>query len=580
MTTSIVDAESLLAIDIGSVNTRALLFDVADGEYRFIASAVAPTTLAAPLADVSEGAQSALEKLERVSGRRLVDKDYHLIIPAQVDGSGVDRMVITFSAGRELRVITAALLPDVSLESANRLAASTYGRVVEAIGLTDNRRPGQQVDAILRAGADLIILAGGTDQGATRSIMRLAEIISLACRVMPSDRVPQVLYAGNAALAQKLRDTLAWYQIKVHAAPNIRPDIDTEDLVPAQELLAQVVGKIRSRQLGGLGNLAAHAGQVPLPTSHALGRIIRFLSQIYDPVKGVLGVDLGASWTVMAAGVAGSLTQRVEAFGLGSGITQVLKQFSLEEISRWFSLNIPAGVVRDYLFQKTLTPESLPIDEESLQIELGAARQILRYVSQDLLESLPGVPLSFEPILVGGAALCQAPNPQTALLTLLDGLQPVGITTLILDPYGLTPALGAAAGVNTLLPVQVFESSAYLNLATVISPFSQARFGTPVLRAILEDETGARTTTEVKQGSLALLPLHHGQVGKVYLEPLRGSVIDPRRKQVRSFKITGGILGVVIDARGRPLTLPADAGRRRELLAKWAASLNPAKVVR
>ncbi len=579
MTTSIVDAESLLAVDIGSVNTRALLFDVADGQYRFIASASAATTLAAPLSDVSEGVQSALERLEEVSGRRLVDSDYHLIIPAQVDGSGVDRMVITFSAGSELRVVTVGLLPEVSLESANRLAESTYGRVVDAIGLTDRRRPGQQVDAILRAGADLIILAGGTDQGATRSIVRLAELITLACRVMPNDKIPQVLYAGNAALAQKMRDLLAWYQVKVHAAPNIRPDIDQEDLLPAQELLAQVVGKIRSRQLGGLGTLAALSSQVPLPASHALGRIIRFLSEIYDPAKGVLGVDLGANWTVMAAGIGGSLAERVEPLGLGAGLNQVMKQFSLEEIMRWFSQPIPPAVVRDYLMQKTLTPDSLPISDESLQIELGVARQILRRVSQDLLESLPGVPLSFEPILAGGAALCQAPNPETALLTLLDGLQPVGITTLILDPYGLTPALGAAAGVNSLLPVQVFESSAFLNLATVISPFSQARYGTPVLRVILEDDAGGRTTTEVKQGTLALLPLHHGQVGKVHLEPLRGTVIDPRRKQVNSFKITGGVLGVVVDARGRPLTLPADAGRRRELMAKWAASLSTAKVV-
>ena len=36
-----------------------------------------------------------------------------------------------------------------------------------------------------------------------------------------------------------------------------------------------------------------------------------------------------------------------------------------------------------------------------------------------------------------------------------------------------------------------------------------------------------------------------------------------------SLKVTGGALGVVIDARGRPLRLPSDPGRRGELYRKW-----------
>jgi hypothetical protein len=33
--------------------------------------------------------------------------------------------------------------------------------------------------------------------------------------------------------------------------------------------------------------------------------------------------------------------------------------------------------------------------------------------------------------------------------------------------------------------------------------------------------------------------------------------------------VAGGALGLVLDGRGRPLNLPTDAGRRRELLKKW-----------
>jgi len=33
--------------------------------------------------------------------------------------------------------------------------------------------------------------------------------------------------------------------------------------------------------------------------------------------------------------------------------------------------------------------------------------------------------------------------------------------------------------------------------------------------------------------------------------------------------VAGGVLGIVIDARGRPLELSRDPGRRRELNQKW-----------
>jgi len=38
-------------------------------------------------------------------------------------------------------------------------------------------------------------------------------------------------------------------------------------------------------------------------------------------------------------------------------------------------------------------------------------------------------------------------------------------------------------------------------------------------------------------------------------------------------QVVGGVMGVVIDARGRPLNLPEDSVRRRELFKKWLWSV-------
>ena len=40
------------------------------------------------------------------------------------------------------------------------------------------------------------------------------------------------------------------------------------------------------------------------------------------------------------------------------------------------------------------------------------------------------------------------------------------------------------------------------------------------------------------------------------------------------YKVIGGVAGVLLDARGRPLYLPDDEGTRTELLLKWFTALN------
>src|SRR5512140_36803 len=99
MTTSLVDGNSILAVDVGAANTRAVMFDVVEGEYRFVASGIAPSTAEAPYKDVSEGVRNAIENLQAILGMPLLDGSRDLITPSQPNGSGVDGMVVTISAG-------------------------------------------------------------------------------------------------------------------------------------------------------------------------------------------------------------------------------------------------------------------------------------------------------------------------------------------------------------------------------------------------------------------------------------------------------------------------------------------------
>lgn len=569
---SVVDAVSLLAIDLGSISTRAHLFDVADGQYRFIASGISPTTLYSPFFDIGEGIYQAVNKLQQVTGRILLDKECNIILPSQAGGEGIDRLVVTYSCGKELKIVTFGLLADVSLESANRLAAVASGKIVESIGINDRRSLDEQMDAVLNAKPDLILFTGGTDQGASRSVLKMADLVSRILSLTPQENRPEVIYAGNRALIKPVKDRLERYA-PIHTAANLRPQVDRETLDEAQDVFSQVVTQVRSQQVNGLGRLEPICSVPPRLSAQGLGKIIQFLSRVNDPAKGVLGIDIGASFSSAAAAFGGSVNVNQFTYGTGSGLSHVLESVALADIQRWLPGGISLEELNDALHQKKLFPASIPQTAEALSIEQAVARQILHSIIHEMRTSGAITTRAYDPILVSGSVLTQAASPQQLLLMLLDGIQPVGISSLILDSHLMLSSLGAAAEVEPSLPVQVLESTAFTNLATVVNVVSDAKPGTPILRAHLEYKSGSFADIEVKKGTIAALPLNSSEFGKLYLEPLHRSRVEAGGMVEDYYKVSGGLCGVVIDGRGRPLELPDSADERTELFTRWAFTL-------
>jgi hypothetical protein len=581
MPTSLVEGNSLLAVDIGAVTTRAAYFDVVEGHYRFIAMGQSSTTAAAPLKNVALGVQLAVENLQSLLGKPLIDSEGRLTMPSQPDGLGVDNMVTTISAGPAIRTIVVGLLADVSLKSIEFLAQTTYTQIIDSIGLNDPRRSDEQVDAIVRSSPDLIMMAGGMDGGATSSIQKVLEIIGIAAYLLPESKRPAVLYAGNKALVKEVKDALKEIASYVQISPNVRPALHVEDLAPAQRDLAGLVIKVREQQMPQLSELRELSADIVLPSAYAQGRMIRFLSSYFASGKGVLSVDAGASAISIGASFDGDLHLNVfPQFGLGEPLAGLLRHTTLNDITRWIPLDIPAETVREYLYQKSLYPSAIPATLEELAIEQAILRQNLQLATRLMGNRLPpmrrrrdGLLPSFEPILASGAAITGAATPGQKLLILLDGLQPTGIGMLALDQNNLLSMLGAASELNSILPIQVIDSGALSYLANVISPISKVSYGTPIVQAQLTREDGTEMTAEVKMGNLQILPLESGQTGRLVLRPLRRADVGLGPGKAGELDVTGSSLGIVIDARGRPLNLPDDENQRRALLKKWQAAV-------
>jgi uncharacterized protein (TIGR01319 family) len=583
MPTSIIDADSLLAIDVGSITTRAMLFDVVAGRYRYLAAGTSGTTAGAPYNDISEGVRRAIDILQSITGRVFFDDNEQIIIPTQADGKGIDAIVATLSAGKPLKVVAVGLLEDVSTESAQRLATTTYAQVVECLSLNDRRKPTARLDAILRVRPDLIIIAGGTEGGASQSVLSLIESVGLACHLSPQDQKPEVLYVGNQALVDDIEKSLQSLA-NLSVAPNVRPVLDVEQLTPAQTQLSKINRKIRSQSMHGVEEVDAWSNGKLSPTATAFGRVIRFLSKVYDPAKGVLGVDLGASSLTVAASFSADLHLAVNPdLGMGESIVGIWKTGRYEDIARWIPFDISERELRDYIYNKKLHPMSLPISMEHLAIEQALARQALHIGVKRLSSSFPRSAARssinllpwFEPVVAAGSTLTSAPTRGQSLLMLLDGLQPTGVSTYVLDQNNITPALGAAAQINSALPIQVLESSTFLNLGTVISVVGNLQAGAPAVRGRIIAGDGNEQKVDVRAGSLEIIPLALGKPATLHLQPLnRTDVGMGGFGRGGSVKVTGGVLGVVIDARGRPIRLPKEAAKRHELLKKWLWALN------
>ena len=435
------------------------------------------------------------------------------------------------------------------------------------------------MDSIVRSRPDLVLLSGGTDGGASRSIQKMLEAVGLACYLMPMEKRPVVLYAGNHKLANDVKEMLGAHVGKLEISHNVRPSLETEDLEPGRHELALLMIKLRQRQIKGVDELNLWSAGSLLPTAYAQGRIIRFLSKLYESTRGLLCVNVGASATSVAAGFNGELTLGVyPQYGLGENLAGLLQETDINDIMRWLQLDISPNMLREYMFQKSLYPSSIPATKDEQALSQAIARQALYLAVRAAQKDFPaharpartGMMPPLDLILGSGGVISEQSSLGQSLLLLLDAIQPVGIMPVLLDQNNLLPLLGVAASRSHYLPVQVIESGAFIGLGTVVSLIASANYGDQVLRARLKYEDGTEARAEVKFGGLEILPLPSGRTARLSLQPLRRTDAGLGPGKSGAVTVTGGALGVVIDARGRPLQIPTDPVRRRELMKRWS----------
>ena len=591
---------SVIATDCGSTTTKAILIEKNEqGEYRLRTRGEAPTTVEAPVEDVTRGVLNAVREIQELRGRQFITSlgpDGAIIRPEK-DGVGTDMYISTSSAGGGLQMMVAGVVKKMTAESAARAALGAGAIVMDQIATNDKRLPHEKIERIRQLRPDMILMAGGTDGGTRKHVVAIAELLRAA---QPRPRLGTgydlpVIYAGNVEVRAEIEKMLGG-KVALQFVDNLRPTLEEERLAPARDAIHEIFMEHVMAQAPGYGRLMTWTDVPIMPTPGAMGLIIKALAD-RDQVN-VVGVDIGGATTDVFSVFDGIFNRTVSAnLGMSYSVSNVLAEAGIGDIQRWVPFDLDEADLRDRIGNKMIRPTTIPQTLDELKIEQAIAREALRLsfvqhkqfavkltggqqersISDAFAQNVSNtlVDLMKLDLLVGsGGVLSHAPRRSQSMLMMIDAFQVEGITEIAVDSIFMMPHLGVLSTVHPAAATEVFEKDCLVRLGTCVAPVGAPRHG-PVLTIELKLPGGETRTESLQRGDLRHLALGAGDVAQATLTPARGVDVGggPGERVVRELR--GGVVGLVFDGRGRrPMIIPVERKARVRANADWTGAMD------
>jgi len=586
------EMQFIIATDVGSTTTKARFFHKKDGEWRFLVAGEAPTTVEAPYEDVTLGVQNAVREVEELTGHKLLAPDGSgLILP--YDGEkGVDLYVTTSSAGGGLQMMVSGLIKSMTAESANRAALGAGAIVMDVIARDDGRQPYQKISRIRSLRPDMILMAGGTDGGASSHVMEIAELIKAAepkPRLGVAYELP-IVYAGNKALRPQI-EALLKEGFALDMVENIRPVLEQENTEPARRAVHELFMEHVMSHAPGYTKLMKWTDVDIMPTPAGEGMAMQLIANTYD--LNVLGVGLGGATTNVYSIMEGRFVRSVSAnLGMSYSVTNVMKEAGIDNIMRWIPFKLDEEEVASRLMNKMIRPTTIPQTLEDLIVEHSVAREALRLGLQHhrtIATRLKGVQIErtisdmFDQameetyvkmmnidICAGtGGLLSHAPRRIQSMYILTDAWQPEGVTRMFQDSVFMMPHLGVLSTVYRDAAWSIFDKDCLVRLGTNIAAAGIGKPGEKVMTVELKMPNGDEMNEELSLGDIKLIKLAEREEAKATIIPAKEYDVGAGPGKELEATVSGGVAGVMLDARGRPLYLPEEENQRKEMLLKW-----------
>ena len=597
------ELRSILATDCGSTTTKAILIELVDGEYRLQVRGEAPTTVEAPFEDVTKGVLNAVGEVEELSGRKLLDGE-NILTPQNGD-EGVDIYVSTSSAGGGLQMMVAGVVKSMTGESAERAALGAGSIVMDVLASNDGRMPHQKIQRIRQLRPDMILLSGGIDGGTTKHVVELAEILHAANpkpRLGKDYKLP-VIYAGNNKAQGEIMKTLA-EMTDLTIVNNIRPVLERENLTPSRDKIHDLFMEHVMQQAPGYKKLMSWTDAPIMPTPGAVGSLIEMIAKQENIT--VVGVDIGGATTDIFSVFQEQFNRTVSAnLGMSYSVCNVLAEAGMENVLRWVQFDIDEIDLNNRIGNKMIRPTTVPQSMEELMMEQAIAREALRLsfiqhkafavnlkgiqkertISDAFEQSESGLSLvnmiELDLLVGSGGVMSHAPRREQSARMLIDAFLPEGITQLAVDSIFMMPQLGVLANIDKedlkedarKAAVEVFEKDCLIRLGTCISPVGKIKPNMTVLTAEFVLPDGKSEHCIVKAGELLRIKVPYEPL-KATLTPGRGLDLGAGKGEPIETTVFGGVVGLLLDGRGRPFMLPESKTERISSLQKWSTATN------
>jgi hypothetical protein len=388
---------------------------------------------------------------------------------------------------------------------------------------------------------------------------------------------------------------------------NLRPVLERENLIPAREKIHDLFMEHVMAQAPGYSKLMDWTDAPIMPTPGAVGLIIKTISDLEN--IEVVGVDIGGATTDIFSVFRpedgeGIFNRTVSAnLGMSYSVSNVFAEATLPNVMRWVPFDMDERDLRNRIKNKMIRPTTIPQLLEELILEQAIAKEALRLAfiqHKSFATVLKGVQqqrtiadafeqtssgatlvnmMSLDMLVGSGGVLSHAPRRQQAALMLIDAFLPEGVTRLAVDSIFMMPQLGVLSTLHKKAATEVFNKDCLIHLGTCIAPVGEGKEGRAVMSYKIELPEGKVEQGQVMFGQVKLIKLGLGQAGqpvkaKAEFDPARGFDLGRGKGNKIEGRVSGGVVGIILDGRGRPFNLPTDAKIRVDKLREWMLELD------
>lgn len=565
------DAERLMVVDLGPY-VRAGVYARGPGGYRILAAGSAPSTLDAPHFDLTPAFEGALADVAARAG------SFAFPGPPRA-GPLLDRApAISAVTGDEaVRRPTAFLLGNLVQRDLDELTGVIAQAGFEQIGAatTSVRAFRERVDgpAALeviqsRMPAAIVVALTGDDTG--ESLEYAADLLTLGLASHESGYLPRVvlLYGGAppATAVDRLRAALPTTVFQVYGGSPTEP-MDMGTPLAALQDAARAAQRAQSADQI-VPPALSRAAQVPRPT--ALGAAAQWLSQGQELDVALISFDYGDVTAATAHGERSVITRLNSDRAHGRPFHLGLNT-PVDRVARWTADEPLPEALQVFVLERTAQPTALPSSSSELQLAhaiwTAAARQTLGESGGDRGQS-PSVDLA---VITGDITRTLA-RPVQAALVLINSLEAAGVTQLALDAANALAMSGSL--IHTGLATAVESSLVRLGACAALR--GDASLGNAAVAVEVHPAGASVIEREVTAGSMDVIQWDADVEADVRIWPAPefDAGLGYGRPVHLHAPIVAGSVGLIVDARGRPLVWPDASDARQAWVAQWHRALN------